>query len=53
MLNHHNLINNEIPNQIKKLPKYRGCLTIEYIPEVFKTLAICPLVVLPEVPRGA
>ena len=41
-----------MPNIIKKLPKYKGFLTIEYKPFVFKLSAICLLTFLPEVPAG-
>ena len=40
------------PPQMIKLPKYKGCLIIEYIPVVFKTSAICCRVFVPEVPSG-
>ena len=40
------------PKYIKKFPKYKGCLTVEYIPFVFKDAAICFVVFLPDVPIG-
>lgn len=40
------------PNHIKKSPKYKGCLTMEYIPLVFKKSAICFSVFLPDIPFG-
>ena len=35
-----------------KFPKYKGCLTVEYIPVVFRYFALCFFVFLPEVPGG-
>jgi len=43
----------EKPSHTKKLPRYSGCLTKEYIPVVFRELALGLLVVLPDVPFGA
>lgn len=42
-----------IPIHIRKLPRYKGCRTMEYMPEWFSDSATCPLLVfLPEVPFG-
>lgn len=42
----------ETPSQTKKLPMYSGCLIMEYIPVVFRVLALGLFVVLPDVPLG-
>ena len=41
-----------MPSHTKKFPAYNGCLIIEYIPVVFRVLALGVLVVLPDVPLG-
>ena len=35
-----------------KFPKYKGCLTVEYIPVVLRYFALCFFVFLPDVPTG-
>ena len=40
------------PKNIKKFPKYKGCLNKEYIPVVFRVSANCCFVLRPEVPAG-
>src|SRR5208337_1491926 len=52
-LHHQTLIKRDNPSQIKKLPRYRGFRTREYIPVVFRVSATWPRVLRPEVPRGA
>lgn len=51
-MNHQTFKCNVVPKKIRKFPKYNGCRTIEYIPIVLSTSALCFFVFLLEVPFG-